>query len=77
MHIVDYHLLGVSWEGNVFIDRALPFGLRSAPKIFNAVADFIAWVLHMHGVAHQLHYLDDFFSLGPPIRMRQLEPWRL
>ena len=66
VHPSDYHLLGVSWEGNVFIDRALPFGLRSAPKIFNAVADFIAWVLHMHGVAHQLHYLDDFLFFGAP-----------
>ena len=49
-----------------FIDRALPFGLRSAPKIFSAVADFIAWVLHNHHIAHQLHYLDDFLFLGAP-----------
>jgi len=48
------------------VDLALPFGLCSAPKIFNAVADFIAWVLHQHGIAHQLHYLDDFLFLGAP-----------
>ena len=48
------------------MDRALPFGLRSAPKIFSAVADFIAWVLHCHGIAYQLHYLDDFLFLGAP-----------
>ena len=66
VHPTDYHLLGVSWEGNTYLDRALPFGLRSAPKIFNAVADFIAWVLHMHGIAHQLHYLDDFLFFGAP-----------
>ena len=66
VHPDDYHLLGVSWKGHTFVDRALPFGLCSAPKIFNAFADFIAWVLHQHGIAHQLHYLDDFLFLGAP-----------
>ena len=28
----DQQLLGVQWRGVVFIDRVLPFGLRSAPK---------------------------------------------
>ena len=50
-------------------DRALPFGLCSTPKIFNAVTDFIAWVLRQHGIAYQFHYPDDFsFSLGPLLR---------
>ena len=60
VHSDDYHLLGITWDGETFIDRALPFGLRSAPKIFSVVADFIAWVLHNHNIAHQLHYLGDF-----------------
>ncbi len=38
----------------------------SAPKIFSAVADFIAWVLHRHRITHQMHYLDDFLFLGAP-----------
>ena len=59
----DYHLLGISWRGATYIDRALPFGLRSAPKIFSAVADLVAWVLHQQGIKHQLHYLDDFLFL--------------
>ena len=57
------------WNGgvtNTYIDRALPFGLRSAHKIFNAIADFIAWVLSCPGVQFQLHYLDDFLLLGTP-----------
>ena len=40
-----------------YIDRALHFGLRSAPKILSAVADLVAWVLHQQGIKHQLHYL--------------------
>lgn len=66
VHPADYHLLGVAWRGNIYVDRALPFGLRSAPKIFSAITDFIAWVLAYEGVRHQLHYLDDFLFLAPP-----------
>ena len=43
-----------------------PFGLRSAPKIFSAVANTIAWVLTQSGIQHHLHYLDDFLFLCAP-----------
>ena len=66
VHPDDYHLLGITWRGQTYVDRALPFGLCSAPKIFSAVADFISWVLHRHNIPHQLHYLDDFLFLGTP-----------
>ena len=66
VHPADYHLLGISWKGRTYIDRALPFGLRSAPKIFSAVADMISWVLHQQGVLHHIHYLDDFLLFGAP-----------
>ena len=66
VHPQDHHLLAVSWEGEIYVDRALPFGLRSAPKIFSAVADMISWALHVAGIPHQLHYLDDFLFLGAP-----------
>ena len=26
VHPGDHHLLGVSWEGRTYVDRALPFG---------------------------------------------------
>ena len=66
VHPQDQHLLVISWERSVYVDRALPFGLRSAPKIFTAVADMIAWALHMAGIHDQIHYLDDFLFLDPP-----------
>ena len=66
VHPHDQSLLGISWQGRTYIDWALPFGLRSAPKLFSAVADAIAWVLHCQGVCYQLHYLDDFLFLGAP-----------
>ena len=65
VHPHDQHLLAVQWEGQIFVDRALPFGLRSAPKIFSAVADMIAWALHQAGIKHLMHYLDDFLLCTP------------
>ena len=39
VHPHDRLLLGMRWRGQDYIDAVLPFGLWSAPKIFNAVAD--------------------------------------
>ena len=45
------------WKGKLYVDKALR--LRSAPKIFTAVADGLMWVMCEHGV----HYLDDYLVL--------------
>ena len=66
VHPQDRPLQAVRWEGQVFIDPMLPFGLRSAPKIFNAVADALNWLLRQCGIPHVLHYLDDFIIISPP-----------
>ena len=50
VHPDDHVLLGIRWATDVYIDTALPFGIHSAPKIFSAVADVLAWVLHCKGV---------------------------
>ena len=36
IHLLDHHLLGLKWRNAYYIDLALPFGLRSAPAIFNS-----------------------------------------
>ena len=38
VHPHDRHLLGMLWKGRLYMDTVLPFGLRSAPKIFNALS---------------------------------------
>ena len=48
----------------MYVDTVLPFGLRSAPKIFNAIADILEWILSNEGVTDLMHYLDDFLFLG-------------
>ena len=66
VHPADRLLLGMRWRGDLLVDGALPFGLRSAPKLFTAVADALMWVMGRHGIVHAMHYLDDFLILGPP-----------
>ena len=61
VHPNDRHLLGMRWRGGLYINTAIPFGLRSAPKIFNAVADAIQWI---SGVESVIHYLDDYLIIG-------------
>ncbi len=64
VHPDDRHLLAVQWEGQTYIDKVLPFGLRSAPLIFTAVADALQWIMAKRGVYPVFHYLDDFITLG-------------
>ena len=66
VHPSDQRLLGVRREAAIYIDRALPSGLRSAPKLFSSLTDAMMWVLHERGVVAALHYLEDFLVLGPP-----------
>ena len=66
VHPDDQPLLGMRWKDQVFIDATLPFGLRSAPKIFSALADALLWILHLLGHTNTLHYLDDYLLVGPP-----------
>lgn len=62
----NHHLLIMMWNNQLFIEAVLPFGLRSTPKIFSAVADALEWILTQRGVSHSIHYLDDFFTVGSP-----------
>ena len=61
IHPEDHSLLAITWEGKTYVDRALPFGLRSAPKIFLAVTDMVAWALQCAGIRRQFHHIDASF----------------
>ena len=66
VHPDDWWLMGMLWEGSLYVDTALPFGLRSAPKIFTAIADAAEWIARQEGIRSVIHYLDDFLVLGAP-----------
>ena len=76
VHPTDRHLLGVEWRGKCYVDGMLRFNLRSAPKIFTAVADALEWILRQKCVSYLDHYLDNFMTfqeLGVPLALEKLK----
>ena len=57
VHPEDQCLLGMQWQNMYYIDRVLPFGLRSAPRLFSAVADALQFVAITQGIKN---IADDF-----------------
>ena len=55
----------------LYLDTALLFGLRSAPKIYNALEDGLQWILEEQGI-NMIHYLDNFMCFEPLGEKRDL-----
>ena len=67
IHLYDQYLLGMKWRDSFFVDLALPFGLWSALLTLTKAAEMVECMsVNNHGVDFLRHYLDDFFTLGPP-----------
>ena len=64
VHPADRHLT-MEWKQSIYIDTCLPFEVRSAPELFNILADLYC-VTTQQGVTFSMHYLDDFLMFGPP-----------
>eukprot|EP00731_Ephydatia_muelleri_P017680 Em0010g778a len=62
----DWVHLGICWRGQFYVDTCIPFGLRSAPALFNHYAEALDWIMANNYGAQLLHYLDDFLLVGPP-----------
>ena len=67
VHPHDWELLGMFWNGFCCFNKVLPFGLRSAPFIFNQLSDAIEWMLQNNcAISFVCHILDDFLIIEPP-----------
>lgn len=44
----------------------LPFGLRTAPRIFNLFSEALHWIFETLHEWNDTHYLDDFLFVFPP-----------
>ena len=65
IHPSDWWLFGFEWQGKLFEERFLPFGLRTAPRIFNYFAEGLHWSLATRSTAAITHYLGDFLAICP------------
>ena len=62
----DWELLGIHWRGSYYVDKQLPFGLRSAPFLFNELANALHWIItNNYHIPYLIHYLDDFLLISP------------
>lgn len=62
----DYELFGMYWEGSYYYDKVLPFGLRSAPFLFNKLSEAVEWILlNKCCISFVCHILDDFLIIEP------------
>ena len=64
VHLINHLLLGMWRKRELVADSALPFGLKSAPKLIMVLADAVLWIMGRHGVVHVILYLhvDDYSS---------------
>ncbi len=70
VHPDDWELLGMYWNNSYYFDKVLPFGLRSAPKIFNQLSDALEWILlNKCFISYVGHILDDFLIMEPPAKI--------
>ncbi len=76
VHPGDIWLLGKSWEGHVYVDKVLPFGLRSAPKLYNAVADALLWILENSDEVEESTTWTTFFCLATQTACCAVRPGR-
>jgi hypothetical protein len=62
-------LLGFCWRDQYYTEKCLPFGLRTAPFLFNMFAEAFHWILLASSTPawrlQIVHYLDDFVSILP------------
>ena len=59
----DWHLQGIAWDGQYYIDARMSFGCRSSVDQWLRFSDALAWTLLRWGV-HALHYVDDFIFIA-------------
>ena len=67
---LDTPLLEFHWQNKYYAEQFLPFGLRTAPYIFNLFAETFHWILEKLLENNSLpavvvHYLDDFLIVLP------------
>ena len=62
----DQWLLGFECDGSYWMERYLPFGLRTSLFLFDLFARALNWIMiAVLSWSFVLHYLDDFFAILP------------
>ncbi len=64
IHPSDWHLLGMTFQGQYYVDKCLPFGLSTSCAIFESISTAIEAVVtyYLRDTQFLNHYLDDFIG---------------
>jgi hypothetical protein len=60
------HHLCVFWNGLVYVDRAVMFGLASSAGVFGSIGDMLIAIYKKAGYTQILKWVDDFFVIRLP-----------
>lgn len=61
----NQYLLAFQWNNSTYVECCLPFGLATAPFLFNLFAEALHWILQCLLPAFYInHYLDDFIAIA-------------
>jgi Reverse transcriptase (RNA-dependent DNA polymerase) len=70
-------LMGSTWDGKFYVEQVLSFGLRTAPLIFNLLAEAWEWIVRSYLRWHLIeHYLDDMMAAFPILQRKQLAQFK-
>ena len=75
LHPDIHHLFLLHWEGEFYVDLALPMGCSSSCLIFEAVSTAVEWIAKNKLGIESVHILDDFFlaSVSKQVGSYQLQ----
>lgn len=62
---LDWPLLGLCWDSNLYFDVAIPFGIRWGAMACSRTTEAICHIHTSQGHS-SLCYIDDFFGVSPP-----------
>ncbi|XP_061466237.1 uncharacterized protein LOC133377049 [Rhineura floridana] len=66
VHPQDFELLGLAFDGEYYVDRALPMGCSISCSVFERFSSFLEWAVKRRaGLQSVVHYLDDYLFAGP------------
>ena len=71
IHPRDRKFLGFHWQNQYYVFNVLPFGLKSAPRIFTKVVLLLARSWRADGI-RVLIYLDDWLILARPHEVNRI-----
>jgi hypothetical protein len=60
------HHLCIFWNGLVYVDRAVMFGLASSAGVFGSIRDMLIAIYKKAGYTQVLKWVDDFFIIRLP-----------